>query len=134
MSDEIQKTHHAECWRDHRHHGCAVGRIDALHEAARNLIRHVERNECTHEEVHRGGQWTICDGCKREWPDDRGGFEPYKEPKELVALRDLLDTLHGEPEEYAAMLRAEMQMKRDRLDTAIAQWERACIELAGLKK
>jgi hypothetical protein len=30
VADDIQRTHHAECWRDPRHHGCAVARIEAI--------------------------------------------------------------------------------------------------------
>ena len=42
------------------------------------LLAHIDAETCTHEETHRGGAiWTICDGCGRQWADDRGGFKPH---------------------------------------------------------
>jgi hypothetical protein len=59
-----------------------------LRAALGNLIEYVDRNECRHEETHRGGAiWTICDGCGRKWADDRGGFTAYEEPKALADAR-----------------------------------------------
>lgn len=56
--------------------------------AAKALLRYAERNECSHEETHRGGAiWTICDDCGRKWADDEGGFKPYQEPKEIAEAR-----------------------------------------------
>lgn len=67
--------------------------------ALSGLISYVEGNECQHEDTHRGGAiWTICDGCGRKWADDRGGFKPYQEPKELTAAIAALDSLVAEPE------------------------------------
>lgn len=57
----------------------------------RDLLDYTERNECTHEETHRGGVlWTICDCCGRKWADDEGGFTPYVEPPQISAARELL--------------------------------------------
>lgn len=68
-------------------------------EAARDLLRFAERNQCAHEETHRGGAiWTICDACGKKWADDEGGFKPHQEPSEIAALRDALSSLtrrHG---------------------------------------
>jgi hypothetical protein len=59
--------------------------------ALEGLIRHVERESCLHEETHRGGAiWTICDGCGREWADDKGGFVPYSEPIALAVAKQVL--------------------------------------------
>jgi hypothetical protein len=62
-----------------------------LREALGGLLGYVERNECTHEETHRGGAiWTICDGCGMKWADDEGGFVPYKEPEPITRARNAL--------------------------------------------
>lgn len=55
------------------------------------LLRYADENECIHETTHRGGAiWTICDDCGKEWADDRGGFVPYAEPKEITDAREAL--------------------------------------------
>ena len=61
---------------------------DELREALADLLDYADRNECTHEETHRGGAiWTICDGCGQKWADDEGGFKPYEEPSPLTRAR-----------------------------------------------
>lgn len=62
-----------------------------MREALADLLAYIERNECTHESISRGGSiWTICDDCGRKWADDRGGFKPYVEPAEITAARAAL--------------------------------------------
>jgi hypothetical protein len=59
--------------------------------ALEGLLRHVDRETCTHESTHRGGAiWTICDDCGRKWADDRGGFKPYEDPPAVAFARALL--------------------------------------------
>ena len=68
-----------------------------LRKALVNLVTHVERETCTHEETHRGGAiWTICDSCGKKWADDEGGFQPYQEPPALYAAYEALS--HREAE------------------------------------
>lgn len=58
----------------------------------RDLLGHVDRNTCVHENTHRGGViWTICDDCGMKWADDRGGFKPHKDAPEVAAARAALD-------------------------------------------
>jgi hypothetical protein len=62
-----------------------------LREAMKNLLSYAERNECHHENIHRGGIiWTICDDCGGKWADDQGGLKPYCEPVEITAARQAL--------------------------------------------
>jgi hypothetical protein len=62
-----------------------------LRDALKNLLNYAERNECHHENTHRGGViWTICDECGMKWADDKGGFKPYCEPVEITAARQAL--------------------------------------------
>ena len=71
-----------------------AGVVGDLVEAAKALLKYAERNECHHEETHRGGFiWTFCDGCGQRWADDRGGFQPYEEPAEFEAARAVLARL-----------------------------------------
>lgn len=58
------QTHHADCWRDSRHHACAVERMERLlaicdEQAAK--IKNLERQLRAHE-----GYWT-CAGCGIEF-------------------------------------------------------------------
>lgn len=47
----------------------------------RELVEHIERNTCTHEETHRGGAiWEVCDSCGARWADDEGGKPTFKWP------------------------------------------------------
>jgi hypothetical protein len=60
----------------------------ALKGHLRAVLKLYDRNTCTHDETHRGGAiWTICDGCGKQWADDRGGFVPYVDPPEIAAAR-----------------------------------------------
>ena len=69
----------------------ALERIADLEAALRDLLSYVERNECQHEDTHRGGAiWTICDGCGMKWADDKGGFRPYAESKPITDARAAL--------------------------------------------
>jgi ribosomal protein L37AE/L43A len=63
----------------------------AMKKALRNLLSHVDEITCRHEQTHRGGTiWTICEDCGCEWADDRGGFQPYQDAKEVTAARKTL--------------------------------------------
>lgn len=56
------------------------------------MLDHIERNTCTHEETHRGGViWEICDGCGAKWADDEGGKPPFAWPKVVLAARARLE-------------------------------------------
>jgi hypothetical protein len=60
-------------------------------EALSNLLEHIDRETCIHEETHRGGViWTICDSCGRKWADDRGGFVPYCDAPAVAEARKIL--------------------------------------------
>ena len=65
--------------------------IEKLRDALKNLLSYAERNECHHENTHRGGIiWTICDDCGGKWADDQSGLKPYCEPVEITAARQAL--------------------------------------------
>ena len=64
---------------------------EKLRDALKNLLSYAERNECHHENTHRGGIiWTICDDCGGKWADDQGGLKPYCEPVEITAAHQAL--------------------------------------------
>lgn len=66
-------------------------RVRVLEESLNWCINQIDNSTCQHESTHRGGAiWTICDDCGNKWADDRGGFVPYVEPKELAAAREAL--------------------------------------------
>jgi hypothetical protein len=44
MSERMQ-THHADCWRDPKHHACAVARVEALEELVASLAGEKEERE-----------------------------------------------------------------------------------------
>jgi hypothetical protein len=61
--------------------------------ALADLLAHVDRETCTHEETHRGGVlWTICDSCGRKWADDEGGFVPHQDAPAVASARRILST------------------------------------------
>ena len=65
----------------------AVATIEAL-------MKHIELNECQHENTHRGGLiWTVCDDCGHKWADDRGGFKSYKQPEAITKAEEFLAAL-----------------------------------------
>ena len=64
----------------------------AIMEVIAGLVYEIERNICTHEETHRGGQWEICDMCGAKWADDRGGKPEFKWPEVVEKARDMLAT------------------------------------------
>jgi hypothetical protein len=58
----------------------------------KNLLDHVDKETCVHENTHRGGTlWTICDDCGRKWADDEGGFVPYKDAPAVAKARAALN-------------------------------------------
>ena len=74
--------------------------IRAAVEALQWTIRKIDAETCAHEDTYRGGAiWTICRDCDRKWADDRGGFIPYTEPKELTSARSALSLLRSAMEE-----------------------------------
>jgi hypothetical protein len=69
----------------------SADQIRKLREALEWCVNKIDAEICTHEETYRGGSiWTICRNCDMKWADDRGGFKPYSEPKELSAARSAL--------------------------------------------
>lgn len=57
----------------------------------RELVDHIERNTCTHEETHRGGAiWEVCDSCGARWADDAGGKPGFKWPAVVEKARAIL--------------------------------------------
>ncbi len=63
----------------------------SLEKALRELLDHVDRNTCTHEQTSRGGAiWTICDDCGMKWADDRGGFKPHNDAPAVTKARAAL--------------------------------------------
>lgn len=62
-----------------------------LYEALDRLLRHVDRETCTHEDRYRGGMiWEICRACGAKWADDDGGFKPHVDRAEVKTARALL--------------------------------------------
>jgi hypothetical protein len=56
-----------------------------------DLLDHVDRETCVHENTHRGGAiWTICEDCGMKWADDRGGFKPHQDAPAVAAARAAL--------------------------------------------
>lgn len=56
-----------------------------------SLVRHIERETCTHEETYRGGAiWEICRGCGAQWADDEGGKPEFKWPECVETARAML--------------------------------------------
>lgn len=71
-------------------------------------VLHIERNECQHEETHRGGVlWTICSHCNQKWADDEGGFVPYQEPACVVAAREALSVAEPQAVEQEQQIRCD---------------------------
>ncbi|MBN9453297.1 MAG: hypothetical protein J0I42_15215 [Bosea sp.] len=69
-----------------------------VREALRDLLDHVDRETCVHEETHRGGFiWTICDQCGRKWADDEGGFVPYSDPPAVARARVVCEAVSSSP-------------------------------------
>lgn len=64
----------------------------------RQLLDHVDRETCVHEDTHRGGFiWTICGQCGRRWADDEGGFVPYADPPDVARARIICESLPPAP-------------------------------------
>lgn len=60
------------------------------------LVSHVEKTTCTHEETHRGGAiWEICNGCGAKWADDEGGKPKFKWPKAVAEAMQFLEKKEG---------------------------------------
>ena len=65
---------------------------DAALQLIADLVRHIDRETCTHEETHRGGAiWEICDSCGSMWADDKGGKPEFKWPDCVEKARAFLD-------------------------------------------
>lgn len=65
--------------------------LEALAEAAQDLLDEHDRNTCTHENTKRGGViWTICEDCGMKWADDEGGFQPHQDSPKVARARVLL--------------------------------------------
>ncbi|ATS92356.1 hypothetical protein DLP05_127 [Stenotrophomonas phage vB_SmaS_DLP_5] len=62
--------------------------LGLTHAIIADLLKHIDKETCTHEETHRGGAiWTICDSCGRKWADDEGGFQPHKDDPAVAQAR-----------------------------------------------
>ena len=65
---------------------------DAALQLIADLVRHIDRETCTHEETHRGGAiWEICNSCGSMWADDKGGKPEFKWPDCVEKARAFLD-------------------------------------------
>lgn len=64
-------------------------------EALEGLLKHVERQTCSHEETYRGGSiWTICSSCGMKWADDEGGMpKSFPTPKAVEKAESALSAL-----------------------------------------
>lgn len=51
-------THYAGCWKDYRHHGCAVRRIERLEELLRECCEYLEEGD--EDEGIRAAMHTLC--------------------------------------------------------------------------
>jgi len=72
--------------------------VERLRASHAELLERIERDQCEHENTHRGGAiWTICEDCGEKWADDRGGFQPYVAPDWLVEAREVARALLPEP-------------------------------------
>ncbi|MDG4675818.1 hypothetical protein P9A16_32470 [Shinella sp. 838] len=66
-------------------------RRDELTTALQDLLKHVDRNTCEHEDTHRAGTlWTVCDCCGMKWADDEGGFQPHTDAPAVAQARAAL--------------------------------------------
>lgn len=60
------------------------------------LLTHIERTTCTHEETHRGGGiWEICGMCGAKWADDEDGKPEFSWPACVIAARARLGEKEG---------------------------------------
>ncbi len=70
--------------------------IEEVLGALEDLLCYAECNECHHEETRRVGfMWTQCTACCQQWADDRGGFQPYREPESITQARTILQKMRG---------------------------------------
>lgn len=68
---------------------------NAARQIIEDLLRHIDRETCTHEETYRRGAiWEICTGCGAKWADDRGGKPEFKWPDCVEKARAFLDAAH----------------------------------------
>jgi hypothetical protein len=83
-----------------------------------DLLAFAERQTCYHEETHRGGHiWEICDACGEKWAADKGGKPESVEPKEIVAVRELLNAAPAQAEKVVSnnitRLERELSLARE---------------------
>ena len=72
---------------------------DAALQLIADLVRHIDRETCTHEETHRGGAiWEICNSCGSMWADDKGGKPEFKWPDCVEKARAFLDAARKQGE------------------------------------
>jgi len=74
---------------------------DAALQLIADLVRHIDRETCTHEETHRGGAiWEICNSCGSKWADDKGGKPEFKWPDCVEKARAFLDAARKQGENH----------------------------------
>lgn len=95
--------------------------LQRAHGALLGAIQEYSRNVCEHEETKRGGAiWTICCQCDTKWADDRGGFQPYKEPERITTAWAVLHDLEAELQQPAAAS-ASKEAECERLREALRE-------------
>lgn len=68
--------------------------VDKIIHTIQDLIGHIEKNTCPHEETYRGGTiWEICSSCGAKWADNEGGKPAYTTPKVILDAEDLITFL-----------------------------------------
>lgn len=76
--------------------GAAPPSLYAIEAALSGALAEWGRHICEHENTHRGGAiWTICDDCGSKWDDDRGGFQPFKEPARITTAYSVLSRVRA---------------------------------------
>lgn len=86
-ADALERQAASEGWRD----------------LMRDLVNHIDRNTCTHEETYRGGAiWEICRHCGAKWADDEGGKPEFSDPVYVEAARAMLTSSPPAPTERQA--------------------------------
>ena len=75
------QTHHPECWRDPKHHACAVREVERLREALEEMVR-----DLTDARMQRDGLRNLLGSVYRKLRDGR-----EVSPSQMEALRICYD-------------------------------------------
>lgn len=82
-----------------------MNNVERLREALANLVSHIERETCQHDETYRGGAiWEICRDCGAKWADDEGGRPEFKWPECVKTARTMLAAPHPQAEPVAVVM------------------------------